>query len=100
MTRRRKQPPPTPLPLEPRTAAEWRDVATLAEVLLRVDAARQYGLIVGGPTINVARCATLLKRAQRRGIVVLASELDAAITAFVRAHCLADAGPELKEKRR
>jgi hypothetical protein len=35
---------------------------------LALDSARQYGLIKGGPEVNVARCVEILKRGRQLGI--------------------------------
>jgi hypothetical protein len=37
---------------DPTTDQEWRAAATLAEVMLDIDSARQYGLITGGPVVG------------------------------------------------
>jgi hypothetical protein len=52
----------------PSTAAEWQEAVDLAEFLLTLDSARQYGLVTGGPTVNVDRCAQLLEEGAARGI--------------------------------
>ena len=48
---------------EPETLAEWQDAVDLAEVYLQLDSARAYGLVIGGPAVNVQRCEDLLRRA-------------------------------------
>lgn len=58
----------TTTPKNPRTQGEWQDAADAAHVLLSLDAARQYGLIEGGPECNQERCAEILRLAKRRGI--------------------------------
>lgn len=55
-----------PLPQSP---AEWQSVVDQATALLHLDSARQYGLVTGGPNVNVDRCCELLREAERRGIV-------------------------------
>lgn len=47
---------------------EWQEAVDGAEFLLTLDAARQYGLITGGPKVNVARCLKIRSEGQRRGI--------------------------------
>ena len=54
---------------DPESGAEWQLVVDLAESYLRVDSARQYGLISGGPGVNVARCQDLLQRGKALGWV-------------------------------
>lgn len=60
--------PMAPFPRDPRTPREWQEAADLAWTLLMVDSAKQYGLITGGPAVNLDRCETILHRASRRGI--------------------------------
>lgn len=66
--------------IDPTTRKEWRKVALLARGALLFHSARAYGLIDGGPEINVERCEKLLAGARARGITVNA---DAAIAAFI-----------------
>ena len=56
--------PISPLPRDPRSRAEWQAAADGAHTLLQVDACKQYGLITGGPTINVERCELILTGAR------------------------------------
>lgn len=69
----------------PKSDQEWQQAVNLAQFALLLDATRQYGLLTGGPTINVARCETLLRRGARRGIVPLAEAIDELIEAFAAA---------------
>jgi hypothetical protein len=48
---------------------EWQEAVNAADFHLRVDAAQKYGLITGGPTVDVARCEQLLADAVIQGIV-------------------------------
>ena len=59
---------PTAAPIMPSTDAEWREACNLAFTYIRIDAARAYGLISGGPTIDVARCEHIIVEGKRRGI--------------------------------
>jgi len=54
--------------VDPITDEEWQEVVNNIEVLRLIDAARQYGLITGGPEINQDRCDELLAKARRKGI--------------------------------
>lgn len=54
---------------EPRTDHEWQDAVDAAKGMLAVDAARTYGLVDGGPPVNVDRCNEILLRGAARGIV-------------------------------
>lgn len=53
--------------LDPVTPEEWQTVVNAAQFLLELDSARQYGLIEGGPSINVARCERMLARGRKLG---------------------------------
>ena len=52
---------------EPRTRAEWQEAVDQAEFYLVLDSARQYGLITGGPEVNVDRCEEILKHGSNLG---------------------------------
>jgi hypothetical protein len=58
-----------PAPRMPRTPREWQAAADAAEWCLALDSCRQYGLVEGGPGIDVDRCLLILERAKMRGIV-------------------------------
>jgi hypothetical protein len=49
---------------DPRSPAEWQEAVDTAEALLLIESARMYGLIFGGPYVNVARCEELLRKAR------------------------------------
>jgi hypothetical protein len=51
----------------PNTAKEWQDAVDAAYVLISIDAARQYGLITGGPKANVDRCIEIPALGKRKG---------------------------------
>ena len=51
----------------PRTPEEWQEAVDLANFGLIVDAARQYGLITGGPVFALKRCNDLLARGAKKG---------------------------------
>jgi hypothetical protein len=55
------------LPADPQTAEEWQFVVDAAHVMLLIDSARQYGLVAGGPKVNVERCMELLRYGALRG---------------------------------
>jgi hypothetical protein len=56
-------------PQSPSTPTEWQEAVDLAEFLLLLDSAKQYGLIEGGPAINTARCADLLECGRGKGYI-------------------------------
>jgi DNA-binding XRE family transcriptional regulator len=53
---------------DPQTPDEWQAAVETADFLLLLDSAIQYGLVVGGPTIDADRCLDLLHRGASRGI--------------------------------
>ncbi len=52
----------------PVTRAEWQDAADAAYGALCLDSARQYGLVTGGPGVDVERCEQILRSAKSIGI--------------------------------
>jgi hypothetical protein len=54
---------------DPQTPIEWQTAVDAAEANLVLDAARQYGLVKGGPGVNVERCQEILRRGALKGIV-------------------------------
>jgi len=55
-------------PACPSTPGEWQDAVDLAEFFTHLESARQYGLVTGGPEINLDRCRQLLNDGLRRGV--------------------------------
>lgn len=55
-------------PAMPQTRAEWQSAVDAAEACLTLDSARQYGLVEGGPVIDVRRCRRVLREGRQRGI--------------------------------
>lgn len=53
-------------PREPRTLQEWQEAADAAEGALALDSARLYGLVKGGPVVDVNRCVYILDEAFQR----------------------------------
>jgi hypothetical protein len=54
--------------VDPITDEEWQEVVNEIAVLRVIDAARQYGLITGGPELNHDRCYELLAKAREKDI--------------------------------
>ena len=53
----------------PKTKEEWQEAVDAANGALALESARMYGLVVGGPEINQARCIEILKRGKKIGIL-------------------------------
>jgi hypothetical protein len=61
---------------QPTTPAEWQEVVNMAEAMLLVDSARQYGLITGGPKVNAERCHQLLDDGREFGFRPKKADVD------------------------
>lgn len=53
---------------KPRTAREWQDAVDAAAAARTIADCKMYGLLEGGPVIDVARCDEILERGRRRGV--------------------------------
>jgi hypothetical protein len=54
--------------MQPITDHDWQLAVDAAHALSSIEAAREYGLIIGGPTIDLVRCAEILQEGATRGI--------------------------------
>lgn len=63
----------------PRDRAEWQEAINAAHVLTLIHAARLYGLITGGPEINLASCEEILSRGRMLGYAPDADAIEKAI---------------------
>lgn len=61
---------------EPGTPEEWQQAVDAAYACLALDSARRYGLIQGGPSVDVARCEEILRQGATRGICPNESAID------------------------
>ena len=61
-------PAPVLMSRDPNNSGEWQDAVDAAHACLTLDAARLYGLVTGGPGVNVGRCEDILNRGRRRGV--------------------------------
>jgi hypothetical protein len=52
----------------PETLQEWQSAVDMAHFLLSLEAARQYGLVKGGPAVHVLRCQEILRLGKDKGI--------------------------------
>jgi hypothetical protein len=66
----------------PETPEAWQLAVDLAEGALSLVAARQYGLVAGGPKVSVERCEEMLKRGAQLGYTPSPN----AVELFVLAH--------------
>ena len=55
--------------MRPVTDRQWQDAVDAAHALLTLEAARLYGLVTGGPEVNVERCVEIIEDGRSRGIL-------------------------------
>lgn len=53
---------------DPRTAAEWQQAVDAAAAWRALEDCKMYGLLEGGPTVDVERCDSILERGAARGV--------------------------------
>jgi len=64
---------------DPKSTAEWQEAVDAAAGLRALADCKMYGLIEGGPEIDVARCDEILERGRARGVRPSAPARDLAI---------------------
>jgi hypothetical protein len=52
----------------PKTRKEWQNLVDASHGALALDSARKYGLIKGGPTVDIERAEYFLMLGRNRGI--------------------------------
>lgn len=62
--------------VEPQTPAEWQEAVDAADGCLHLDAARGYGLVTGGPEVDVRRCEWILAAGAALGYVPAANAVE------------------------
>lgn len=72
---------------DPQTPAEWQDAVNAAEASLAFESARLYGLVAGGPGIDVDRCQHILAAGRARGIVPIKAGVQADLAALIAEGC-------------
>jgi len=68
---------------DPITREEWQQAVDFAHTGLLIDSARQYGLITGGPEIDLERCEELLRRGADQGIWPRRNAVDLCLPTFL-----------------
>jgi hypothetical protein len=63
----------------PQTPEEWRQAVDSAAACRAIADCKMYGLIEGGPEINLERCYQILERGRKLGIVPSRSIMDLGI---------------------
>lgn len=67
----------------PSNPEEWRAAVATAHACLSIDAARQYGLIQGGPSVNTDACLEMIAEGERRGVFSTTDEVMVAVRSLV-----------------
>jgi prepilin-type N-terminal cleavage/methylation domain-containing protein len=62
--------------VDPQTDADWMDAVDMAHAALSLDAARQFGLVAGGPMVNVERCVWIVEKGKAMGFVPRADAIE------------------------
>ena len=65
--------------LNPQTLQEWQEAVDGAAGLRAIADCKMYGLIEGGPKIDVRRCDEILERGRKRGFAPSRPAVDLAI---------------------
>ncbi len=73
----------------PINRSEWQDAVDLADFFITLDSARQYGLVEGGPKVNLERCEELLAAGSKRGIVPRPDAIDRCLAGLGKVDMLA-----------
>jgi len=55
--------------VDPETPEQWQQAVNIAEFMLALDSARQYGLIETDIQLVVERCDDILRRGREKGFV-------------------------------
>jgi hypothetical protein len=66
----------------PSTPEEWQEAVDLAHTMLTIEAARQYGLITGGPKVDEERCLDLLEQGRQKGFQPSTDAIEKVLGAF------------------
>lgn len=64
---------------DPLTPVEWQEAVDAAEAYLALESAKAYGLVRGGPVVNVQRCEQLLRDGKQRGYSPLKENVERVI---------------------
>lgn len=65
--------------IDPTCDRQWQEAVDSAWAHLLLEDARKYGLVRGGPEVNVVRCREILDRGKQRGIVPSHQAVDKAV---------------------
>jgi hypothetical protein len=66
-------------PLDPQTPEQWQEAVDSAAAMRMIADCKMYGLLEGGPVINISRCDELLERGQQLGVMPSAPVVDLAV---------------------
>lgn len=69
--------------MNPMTPAEWQEAVDGASGCLALEAARLYGLVTGGPKVDVARCEEILALGAELGVTPAAHATERFMDAII-----------------
>ena len=64
---------------DPQNTKEWQEAVDAAEAYLGLDSAKAYGLVRGGPVVNVFRCEQIIRKGRDRGIIPINENVERVI---------------------
>jgi hypothetical protein len=64
---------------DPQTPEEWQEAVDAAAGMRALADCKMYGVIEGGPDINIARCDELLECGRKRGVYPSRPVVDLAV---------------------
>lgn len=70
--------------VEPETREDWQEAVDAAKGALGLHAARLYGLVEGGPAVDVDRCRELINRGSDLGVVPSENSIERFAIALLR----------------
>jgi hypothetical protein len=74
---------------DPQTPEQWQDAVDGAAGFIAIESCKMYGLMKGGPKIDLARCKQILEHGAAKGITPSKSdtELALALIAAINESC-------------
>jgi hypothetical protein len=75
---------------DPKTSEEWQQAVDSAAAARAIADCKMYGLLEGGPQININRCDSILRRGAKRGITPSRPVTDLALELVYAINCEKD----------
>jgi hypothetical protein len=77
----------------PKTPDQWQEAVDAAAAARTIADCMMYGLLAGGPAIDVARCDLILARGRKRGVLPSAPRIELAMDLVQQLNAEAAAKP-------